>query len=370
MSVAQSGPEQIATVVSEKVEITTELNGKPEVLFHFEVDRRTAGRNKIKIKGCDPSIAGLDLFSPTWGQEHKSKADVLPELQRNIRKRAAAARTLSDRAFFPQLADFDRVLGTVVQSFLFLNEYNILPEVARAATEPLPYAQMRPDGGSVSEVIHALLNRHYHRLNTPMYEYDDFFPNRIRFSGFGRRMMYHPVRYRRDDTDPKTILSRIDNELAAAVKPITGVGIQIDPTNGRRFVVFRAGTETFLPEEVSDGTMKWLCILVSILVPYSRVYLLEEPENFLHPWMQQRLIQVMRDRPASDDVIFVLTSHSATILNAALIEELILVRQVEGNTLVESVVNKEHIEKTLRESNFRLGDLWVSGALGGVPGDE
>jgi predicted ATPase len=109
---------------------------------------------------------------------------------------------------------------------------------------------------------------------------------------------------------------------------------------------------------------------VSLFVPFSRVYLIEEPENFLHPWMQQRLIEIMREQAKQNKTIFLLSSHSATILNAALPEELQIVRQSEEGTTLSAMTNINDIHNVLSKSDFHLGDLWVSGAIGGVPADE
>jgi len=165
-------------------------------------------------------------------------------------------------------------------------------------------------------------------------------------------------------------LDNVNRELAAAVKPITAVSVEIDPTNGRRFVIFKSDNDKFYPEEVSDGTVKWLCILVSLFVPFSRVYLLEEPENFLHPWMQQRLIAIMREQAKKNNTVFFLSSHSSTIVNAAYPEEILIVKHGDKGTEIAEMHDIETVRTALAESDFHLGDLWVSGAIGGVPADE
>jgi predicted ATPase len=154
------------------------------------------------------------------------------------------------------------------------------------------------------------------------------------------------------------------------VRPIDRVSVDIDRTNGRRFVVFKADTETFYPEEVSDGTVKWLCILVSLFVPFSRVYILEEPENFLHPWMQQRLIAIMRDQAKHNQTVFLVSSHSATILNGANPDEILLVKHGAEGTELSMLDDIGSIRELLSDSEFHIGDLWVSGAIGGVPTNE
>ena len=133
---------------------------------------------------------------------------------------------------------------------------------------------------------------------------------------------------------------------------------------------FESGDDDFYPEEVSDGTVKWLCLLVSLFVPFSKVYLLEEPENFLHPWMQQRLIAIMREQAKANNTIFFVSSHSATILNGVHPEEILIVRNGPNGTELSAIQNLDEVREALRQSDFHLGDLWVSGAIGGVPINE
>jgi len=50
------------------------------------------------------------------------------------------------------------------------------------------------------------------------------------------------------------------------------------------------------------------------------------------------------------------------------VDELRVVHQVDGETVMNSVENKEEIERILSESTFGLGDIWISGEFGGVTG--
>jgi len=324
---------------------------------------------------CPPTDFGHDLFS-IWKVEHGSKRkSVIAEhfSDKGFHRTLERLRKDPDRSAFPLIAQLDEALNDIYSSFMFLNEYNILPDVARASTEQLPFAQMAPNGEGVSEVIDALEHQRYHKLEQLRFmDFDDMFgaePYHFRYSPY-MRMPFRLSRWRQEREPYSGALDNINRQLSAAVRPITAVSVEIDPTSGRRFVVFEAGTEKFYPEEVSDGTVKWLCILVSLFVPFSRVYLIEEPENFLHPWMQQRLIEIMREQAKQNETIFLLSSHSATILNAALPEEILLVKQSDGGTVLSAMGNIEDIRKVLAESDFHLGDLWVSGAIGGVPADE
>jgi hypothetical protein len=374
ITLAQRGPEKIGTIISEKLEVTAAVDGVARLLYGAYIDRSSRKTPKFRVTVATPSKFGRDIFS-SWESLYPrmNKWHGYRKFRSRINRSLRAVRKNPDKSFYPVFAGLDESANGVSSRFIFLNEYNIVPDIARAGTEQFPFAQMRPDGGRVSEVIHALENKHFHKIApTSEYEHEfmDYFePGPYSFFTYA----HHFPPYRRFDMQERTFsalnnaLAQINKELAAAVRPIEAVSVQIDGTTGKRFVVFRAGNETFLPEEVSDGTVKWLCLLVSILVPYSKVYLLEEPENFLHPWMQQRLVEMMRNQADREGTIFVLTSHSATVLNAARPSEILIVNQSPKGTQVSEVTNRKQIDAVLSESNFGLGDLWVSGAISGVP---
>jgi predicted ATPase len=376
--ISQTGRGGIANVVYEKASIVASIEGKDKVLFEVIVDRSRLSRIRPKVFLCDFNQFGRDLFS-IWerifaGDKKKEIYDAF--CSRILKELSKQLRNTTDESVFPRLARFDRELESLYSIFLYMNEYNIAPDIARQSTEQLPFAQMQPNGAAVSEVIHALVNKNLERIELGRYygipRYAGYEFGRREFEPYIYYNLYRQPRFFRygEDDERKTLLRALENinkELSAAVKPIESVNVDTDPTNGRRFVVFRAGEQTFVPEEVSDGTIKWLCILVSIFVPFSSVYILEEPENFLHPWMQQRLIQMMRDHSKSNHTVFILASHSSTVLNATAPDEVIVVSSTDDGTKIAEIEDKEAIEKTLAKSNFRLGDYWVSGALGGVP---
>jgi predicted ATPase len=376
--ISQTGRGGIANVVYEKASIVASIEGKDKILFEVTVDRSRLSHIRPKVFLCDFNQFGRDLFS-MWersfaGDKKKEIYDTFSN--RILKDLSKQLRHTTDESVFPRLARFDRELENLYSIFLYMNEYNIAPDIARQSTEQLPFAQMQPNGAAVSEVIHALVNKNFQRIELGKYygipRYAGYEFRDREFEPYMYYALYHRPRFFRygEDDERKTLLRALENinkELSAAVKPIESVNVDTDPTNGRRFVVFRAGELTFVPEEVSDGTIKWLCILVSIFVPFSSVYILEEPENFLHPWMQQRLIQMMRDHSKSNHTVFILASHSSTVLNATDPDEVIVVSSTDDGTKIAEIEDKEAIEQTLAKSNFRLGDYWVSGALGGVP---
>ena len=377
IKISQTGKAGIANIEYEKANIVASVDGKEKILFEVTVDRTRLSRIRPKVFLCGVDQFGRDLFS-RWEQlfEGNTKEQIYVDFRKKIlRDLSVKLKRAIDESVFPRLAEFDRELESLYSLFSYLNEYNVAPDIARQSTEQLPFAQMQPNGAGVSEVIHALLHRNFERIELgryygiPRYAGYDFYDWGIPYRRYAPYYRPRLFGYGRD-YERKTLtqaLQNINRELSAAVKPIESIDVDTDPTNGRRFVVFHTGKEKFSPEEVSDGTIKWLCILVSIFVPFSSVYILEEPENFLHPWMQQRLIQMMRDHAKSNHTVFILASHSSTVLNATTPDEVMVVSSTDDGTKIVEIEDKEAIEQALTKSNFRLGDYWVSGAFGGVP---
>ena len=375
-SITQEGEDDIAIISYEEIRIYFLLEDKEIDLFNITV-KRQKDKCTVSSRLVDSVDFGRDLFG-LWRSEyanknkvaiHKAFTELLNEFGKQIK-------VDPDKSFLRHITPLDTDLASVVNSFRRLNEYNILPNVARSSVEQLPYAVMESDGRGVSEVIDALEKRTFHKIEFSISNAQEEMPyfDRLKHPAFfmsGRVFIFGPYPGARLSGKERgsliNALEKIQSELSAGVRPINEVATQIDQTNGKRFVVFRSDDDVFFPEEVSDGTIKWLCILVSIYVPNARIYLLEEPENFLHPWMQQRLIENMRIQAEESDTYYLLTSHSTTILNASYPQELRIVKPTENGTVIEDIPNIEEIEKALIESDFGLGDLWVSGAIEGVP---
>ena len=369
MTVKQMAADSDATIINEELKITTDDSFNSPVLFSVLLSRKdSTHKANAKVELAEPAAFGRDLFE-YWNRNYSNqpKEKIAEEFPKYVKKLIARLQDEPDRSFFPAMAVLDDVLAEVINTFNLLNEYNILPDVARASSEQLPYAQMAPNGAAVSLVIDALENQRYYKLEQFLSADLDDDPRPWRYSSHYSGRYFFPPRRRVSAISLPHALANINSELAAAVRPITEVSVSTDPTNGKRFVIFKSGKEVFYPEEVSDGTVKWLCLLVSLFVPFSKVYLLEEPENFLHPWMQQRLISIMRDQAKNNNTIFFVSSHSSTVLNGVHPDEILIVTNGSNGTELSSIAEIEEIRKVLRESDFHLGDLWVSGAIGGIP---
>jgi len=328
LEIAQKGKEKIATIIKERIEIEYFKENEPLKIFELEYNRNNIEKPISSINFYNREYIGKDFFERfLFNNKEKTKDKLFEELEENLKKISNEFKKNGDRSFLAYLERYDYKISDIISFFSGLNEYNIIPNRARLATEQLPYSKMEPDGYGLSEVIDTLRKSNFRKL-----QYSYFNDNDRGYGNFEYDRFYRPYQVRRNERPFISALENINKELSAAVKPIISIDIDIDPTNGRRFVVFKSKDYKFFPDEVSDGTIKWVCIITSIFVGFSRIFLLEEPENFLHPWMQQKLVQIIREQSKLDNSIYILTSHSTTLLNSAYPNEVIVVSQNENGS--------------------------------------
>lgn len=380
IEVSKTNKENIGVISHEHFKITSNVDGIKTPLFELQFFRKKIHDQLSGVLTVNKNEdLGKDLFNAFLSENRKlKKSDIINEVTKEIKENIRIykrSKTL-DKSYLPSMLRFDYKFQDLMIFFTELNEYNIIPNRARLATEQVPYSKMEPDGFGISEVINSLQNRDFDKLDYPSnpdYSFDSelfYWQYRRRFfSPFGFGYSYRRYGFHRRESNLTSALRNINKELSAAVKPITAVSVDIDRSNGKRFVIFKSLKKNinFYPDEVSDGTMKWVCILTGIYVGLSKVFLLEEPENFLHPWMQQKLIQIMRNQSELDKTVYILTSHSTTILNSAKSDEVITVRQLKNGTVAKRIGDEDEVVEFLQNSEFRLGDLWVSGGIEAIP---
>lgn len=137
--------------------------------------------------------------------------------------------------------------------------------------------------------------------------------------------------------------------------PVTGgvVSLFLEEGDGR----------TIPASRLSDGTLRYLGFLAILLHPEPPpVICIEEPELGLHPDLLPTLCDLMREASSRSQLI--VTTHS-DILVDALTEEpeaVVVCEKEEGQTTMRRL-DSENLEKRLEQD--RLGELWISGELGG-----
>jgi predicted ATP-dependent endonuclease of OLD family len=117
-------------------------------------------------------------------------------------------------------------------------------------------------------------------------------------------------------------------------------------------------------------------IVISILKAFEErkksgaIFLIEEPEMFLHPQMQRSLYKTLRKISETNQVIYV--THSANFITIPEFDEIRLVRKgVNGTKVIESVLSKNQKlkEKFIKELDPERNELFFATKILVVEGD-
>lgn len=102
--------------------------------------------------------------------------------------------------------------------------------------------------------------------------------------------------------------------------------------------------------EISDGTIQVLALLVALFDDRSPFLAVEEPENALHPWILRQFVDLCREHEAKQ---VLLTTHSPVVIDYVPPTCLRLVWQRDGRSSVARV----------SELNSDLLKMWASGEV-------
>jgi len=150
--------------------------------------------------------------------------------------------------------------------------------------------------------------------------------------------------------------------LRALYEDIDDFDVKIE--GGTVQVFLHEGDITIPATRLSDGTLRYLCLLAILCDPEPPpLVCIEEPELGLHPDVLPTLADLMKD--ASELTQLIVTTHSDVLVDAMSDqpESVLVVEKVDGNTRVERLDGtklKPWLEK------YRLGQLWTRGELGGT----
>lgn len=133
----------------------------------------------------------------------------------------------------------------------------------------------------------------------------------------------------------------------------------------RFFSFFDKNKNSFSSNSLSDGTIKLLALLVGIVSQKEKTTIIEEPENYLHPFANRLLINYLRETYGNG--VCILTSHSETILNLIHPEELIICELKDSFTTANRLDDIEKIKNVIESSGFGCGYHYLAGNLGGIP---
>lgn len=137
--------------------------------------------------------------------------------------------------------------------------------------------------------------------------------------------------------------------------------------DGKKIAAIIEGDQSFPADVISDGVLLYLGLTtVAHLVGKQSLLIIEEPENGIHPRRLKALLEQIR-RIATAGTQVILTTHSPLILDefSDEPESVVVFERDEKGTHVKQLAEKEM--RDVLSGDFGLGDLWYSGAIGGVP---
>ena len=124
------------------------------------------------------------------------------------------------------------------------------------------------------------------------------------------------------------------------------------------------GNYTIPATRLSDGTLRYICLLAILLDPEPPPFIaIEEPELGMHPDLIPKIADLLVD--ASTRTQLVVTTHSEMLVEAfhERPDAIVVCEKHEGQTTMRRLDGNE-LATWLED--YRIGDLWMSGQLGGV----
>jgi predicted ATPase len=158
------------------------------------------------------------------------------------------------------------------------------------------------------------------------------------------------------------VKQRLLYALRALYEGIDDYDVHIE--GGTVQVFFQEGKFTVPATRLSDGTLRYLCLLAVLCHPSPPPLIcIEEPELGLHPDVLPTLADLMKE--ASERCQLIVTTHSDVLVDAMTDQpESVLVAEKTdiGTTLTR--LDAEKLRPWLEK--YRLGQLWTRGEIGGT----
>lgn len=128
----------------------------------------------------------------------------------------------------------------------------------------------------------------------------------------------------------------------------------------------RGSDYPFHPSQISDGTLRFICLATALLQPNPpSTILLDEPELGLHPYALTLLGDLIHKASMRTQVI--VSTQSASLIDHFKAEDIIVVERQNGESIFRRL-NKADLKVWL--DDYSLGDLWQMNVFGGRPSYE
>ena len=165
-------------------------------------------------------------------------------------------------------------------------------------------------------------------------------------------------RLRRDPVVKQRLLAA----LQALYDGIDDYDVQIE--GGTVQVFFHEGRITIPATRLSDGTLRYLCLLAVLCHPNPPpLVCIEEPELGLHPDVLPTLADLLKEAATRTQLI--VTTHSDVLVDAMSdCPETVLVAEKSSDGTTLTRLDADRLRPWL--DKYRLGQLWTRGEIGGT----
>jgi len=122
----------------------------------------------------------------------------------------------------------------------------------------------------------------------------------------------------------------------------------------------------FRPNQLSDGTIRFICLTTALLQPNPpSTLIIDEPAIGLHPYAIEILSELIKTVSESTQII--ISTQSATLVDCFSPEDIITVNRKNGESIFYRP-NNEELSEWLKD--YSLGDLWIKNIIQGGPSYE
>lgn len=274
----------------------------PKNIARLGRSRSPNGWKKLVSRGDDLKLITYRSETTDWRTTFRIEAT-----------KSALANLPEDEERFPVAVWFRDTLKGVTRIFLS----------SEAMRHPSPLAQaneLLPDGSNLPYVVHALERHH---------------------SDHHRRWMEH---------------------IRELLPNVTNITTREREEDRRRFLVLRYDNGLEVTSQlVSDGTLRLMALTILAYIPnLSGTYLIEEPENGIHPHAIENVIQSLS---SVYNAQILLTTHSPLVARLAKPDQLLCMALTERGA-TDMVTGDEHPRLKDWQGEADLGTLLAAGVLG------
>jgi len=228
--------------------------------------------------------------------------------------RSALGNLPEDESQFPATVWLKNLLTTKVQQ-LSLNS-----QIMRQPSPPGQQRVFKPDGSNLPWMINWLYQQHFEN-------YQDWI-----------------------------------SHLQTALDDIEEIHTIVRPEDRHRYLVIRYRGGLEVPSwMISDGTLRLLALTLPAYLPkLSGIYLVEEPENGIHPRAMETVYQSLS---SVYDAQILLATHSPVVLSMAQMDEILCFSKTEGGATT-IMKGSQHPALKHWKGETNLGVLFAGGVLG------